>query len=116
MLKQWWRVVAVLAGLPPLIGLAMIILLFSGLASPDVMHSGAAISSGLVVAGFLILVPPGLYIVHRERYDEHQTSLQKAVEGALGLPSGGSEVGNPGKPDGQADDRELPPPSAGGVG
>jgi hypothetical protein len=104
MLEQWWKVVAALAGLPPLVGLMMIILLLSGLASPDVMRSGVAISSGFVVAGFLILVPPGLYIVHRERYDEHQTSLQKAVRGALGLPSGGSEVGNPGKPDGQPED------------
>ena len=68
------RVVGHFAGLlaaPPVIGLVMLVLLFSGSGSDAVLASGAATAAALVVAGALILVPAFLYVRWPAEYADH---------------------------------------------
>lgn len=74
--QGWRRWFELLAGLtaPPIVGLVIIALVMSGAADVDIMKSGAATSTALVVGALLMIVPPILY--GRTRYADHQDMVE----------------------------------------
>lgn len=69
---------------PPLVGLTIIALILAGVASDQVLASGAAISTALVVGGLLILVPPALYAVSPARHAAYHSALEARLNGGGG--------------------------------
>jgi len=82
---KWLRgLVAALLLCPPLVGLAVLIAVFVGFAPDQVLDSGAAISTALIVGALLILVPPMLYMWEPSDYGDYRIDLKRDVEGRKG--------------------------------
>jgi hypothetical protein len=64
---------------PPLIGIGILIVVFSGNASAAIEHSAAATSTALIVAALLILVPPVIFAFSPDRYSEYQTANERRL-------------------------------------
>jgi hypothetical protein len=69
---------------PPLVGLAIIALILAGVASDQVLASGPAMSTALLVGGLLILVPPALYAVSPDRHAAYHGALEERLNGGGG--------------------------------
>lgn len=69
---------------PPLVGLAIIVVILSGVASDQVLASGAAMSAALLIGALLILVPPALYALSPDRHAAYHTALEARVSGERG--------------------------------
>jgi hypothetical protein len=76
---------------PPLVGIAILVVVFSGNASAAIEQSAAATSTALIVAALLILVPPVIFAFSPDRYAEYQTAnerrLRELVMGGRGNES-----------------------------
>jgi hypothetical protein len=85
-----WLRIAV--AVPPVAGVAILGLVLSGDISQDVLRSGAATSTALIVGLLLIVIPPALYIANAERYTAHQTALEQRVTELIGAGASGAAV------------------------
>jgi hypothetical protein len=80
-LRRRGRIVEVAVGFtaPPLVGIAILILVFSGRGSDAVMHSSAATATALIIGGLLMLVPPVVFALSPDSYAEYQTDVERRL-------------------------------------
>jgi hypothetical protein len=71
---------------PPLVGLALLAVVISGVASDAVLRSPAATCTALIVSAALILVPPLLLAHAPEQYAAHLTDVQGRLTELVGPP------------------------------
>lgn len=78
-------------GLPPLIGMGILVAVLTPLGQPDVEWSGGATSAALFVAALLILVPAILFAFSPDHYAKYETRQHKDLNRILGHTDDGSQ-------------------------
>jgi len=77
-----------LVQLPPLLGTAIIIAVLSGVVTPQVLHSGVAMATALVVGALLILIPPAVYGSWPDAVDEYYEAMDDRLRKLAGDSDG----------------------------
>lgn len=73
------RYISLVIAFPPIVGFAILIAVLCGFAADDVLDSGLATSTALLVGAVLILGPPALFVASPKNYADYQTGVRKRV-------------------------------------
>ena len=68
---------------PPIVGLVILIVVFAGIASDDILQSPAVTSTALIVGALLLLVPPITFSVNPQNYSLHQKGIENRARKIL---------------------------------